>query len=110
MIDEVAKHVLASHPHAGKVGVLATTGTVRAGLYQDWLGRIGVEVITPSADEQDRAVMAGIRAVKAGARPPAPAPCSRTWRRASWTAGPSCWSPAAPRCHWGSARVPAPRP
>ena len=66
MIDEVAKHVLASHPHAGKVGVLATTGTVRAGLYQDWLGRIGVEVITPSADEQDRAVMAGIRAVKAG--------------------------------------------
>lgn len=65
MIDEVAKHVLVSHPRTRNVGVLATTGTVRSALYQDWLGRIGVAVITPSAEEQDR-VMAGIRAVKAG--------------------------------------------
>ena len=70
MIDEVARH-LEGVPQVRRVGLLATTGTVRAGLYQDWLGRAGVDVLVPDAELQDRAVMAAIRAVKAGQVGPA---------------------------------------
>jgi len=49
-----------------KVGLLATTGTIVAGIYQRSLRRRGIEVITPSERDQEK-VMKGIyEGVKAG--------------------------------------------
>ncbi|MFI6007870.1 aspartate/glutamate racemase family protein [Streptomyces sp. NPDC051243] len=68
MIGEVARHLTTLSPQVRTAGLLATTGTVRAGLYQEWLDRSGIELVLPDADSQDAEVMAGIRAVKAGVR------------------------------------------
>ena len=48
-----------------EVGLLAASGTVRAGLYDAPLRRHGLEPIFPS-DDQQQAVMAAIRQVKGG--------------------------------------------
>ncbi len=68
MIGEVARHLTTLSPQVRTAGLLATTGTVRAGLYQEWLDRSGIDLVLPDADSQDAEVMAGIRAVKAGLR------------------------------------------
>ena len=68
MIDEVARHLAALDPPVRTAGLLATTGTVRAGLYQEWLARVGVSLVLPDPASQDEEVMAAIRAVKAGER------------------------------------------
>ncbi|MFI6695702.1 aspartate/glutamate racemase family protein [Streptomyces sp. NPDC050433] len=73
MIGEAARDLTALQPPVRTAGLLATTGTVRAGLYQEWLDRHGIQLVLPSADEQDQ-VMAAIRAVKAGDRAAARAP------------------------------------
>jgi aspartate racemase len=65
MIEETARHIAAMRPHVDRVALLATTGTVRAGLYQDWLSRTGKEVMLPDAGEQ-AVIMRVIRDVKAG--------------------------------------------
>ncbi|GAA2422600.1 aspartate/glutamate racemase family protein [Streptomyces coeruleofuscus] len=81
MIGEVAQHLATVSPRIHTAGLLATTGTLRAGLYQDWLGRFGIRLALPDADSQDREVMAGIRAVKAGDRDGATALLERAARR-----------------------------
>ncbi|MEV4864333.1 aspartate/glutamate racemase family protein [Streptomyces ossamyceticus] len=82
MIDEVARHLGALSPRIHTAGLLATTGTVRAHLYQEWLDRVGIRLVLPGTDSQDREVMAGIRAVKAGDRDgPATALLARAARR-----------------------------
>lgn len=48
------------------MGLLATTGTVQAELYQHWLGEFGLEVVAPHSRIQNENVMPAIRAVKAG--------------------------------------------
>ncbi|SEH03655.1 aspartate racemase [Nonomuraea solani] len=68
MIGEVAGHLSALTPRVHTAGLLATTGTVRAGLYQEWLDRAGIRLVLPEAASQHGEVMAAIRAVKAGAR------------------------------------------
>jgi aspartate racemase len=68
MIGEVADHLAALRPRVHTVGLLATSGTVRAGLYQQWLSRSGISLVLPDPDSQHHEVMAAIRAVKAGAR------------------------------------------
>lgn len=68
MIGEVAQHLTTLSPQVRTAGLLATTGTVRAGLYQEWLDRSGIELVLPDVDSQNAEVMAGIRAVKAGVR------------------------------------------
>ena len=68
MIDEVARHVVTAMPHVRTVGLLATTGTIRAELYQEWLTAAGITVITPDRQVQSTEVMPAIRAVKAGRR------------------------------------------
>ncbi|MFE3032533.1 aspartate/glutamate racemase family protein [Streptomyces canus] len=68
MIGEVARHLGAISPPIRTVGLLATTGTVRAGLYQEWLDRVGIRLVLPDDVSQSREVMTGIRAVKAGVR------------------------------------------
>ncbi|WP_458112965.1 amino acid racemase [Arthrobacter sp. R1-13] len=66
MIEETAKYVRQLSPTVQKVGLLSTTGTQKAGLYQSWLDREGISVITPAADSQENLVMNPIRAIKAG--------------------------------------------
>jgi aspartate racemase len=66
MIDEVARHISAVTPAITKVGLLATTGTVRAELYQHWLAAYGIDVVVPHSRIQNANVMPAIRAVKAG--------------------------------------------
>lgn len=66
MIEETAKYVQQLSPTVRKVGLLSTTGTQKAGLYQSWLDREGISVITPASDCQENLVMAPIRAIKAG--------------------------------------------
>jgi len=68
MIDEVARHLAALEPPVRTAGLLATTGTVGAGLYQQWLDTVGVDLVLPDPASQDNEVMAAIRAVKAGER------------------------------------------
>ncbi|NUP42294.1 MAG: amino acid racemase [Streptomyces sp.] len=67
MIGEVARHLGAMGPSLRTAGLLATTGTVRAGLYQDWLDRFGIRLVLPDAAGQDAEVMTAVRAVKSGA-------------------------------------------
>jgi aspartate racemase len=51
--------------HEGRIGLLATKGTLAMRLYQDRLEGRGYEVIAPDADEMDRIVMPAIDEVKA---------------------------------------------
>jgi aspartate racemase len=68
MIDEVARYLATLQPPVRVAGLLATTGTVQAGLYQQWLDRVGISLVLPDPASQDLEVMAAIRAVKAGER------------------------------------------
>jgi aspartate racemase len=65
MIDRTARVVAALTPTVRRIGLLATPGTVRARLYDDWLSRYGIGVVAP--DERDQVVVAEVIArVKAG--------------------------------------------
>ncbi|MFD5228719.1 aspartate/glutamate racemase family protein [Streptomyces qaidamensis] len=65
MIGEVARHLTTLRPAVRTAGLLATTGTVRTGLYQEWLDRHGIRLVLPGGAQQNE-VMSAIRAVKAG--------------------------------------------
>ena len=68
MMEEVARFLASTHPEVRKVGLLATTGTVRLALYQETLSQDGLEVIVPGEDDQGKVMEAiyGERGVKAG--------------------------------------------
>lgn len=66
MIEETANYVRRLTPDVEYVGLLSTTGTQRAGLYQAWLEQKGITVLSPGVDSQENLVMPAIRAVKAG--------------------------------------------
>ncbi|WP_329267070.1 aspartate/glutamate racemase family protein [Streptomyces sp. NBC_01451] len=66
MIGEVAGHLSTLSPRIRTAGLLATTGTVRADLYQEWLDHFGIRLVLPDGNSQDHEVMAAIHAVKAG--------------------------------------------
>jgi len=68
MIGEVARHLTTLQPPVRTAGLLATTGTVHAGLYQEWLDRHGIRLVLPDPAGRQSEVMAAIRAVKAGNR------------------------------------------
>ncbi|MFJ9907061.1 aspartate/glutamate racemase family protein [Streptomyces sp. NPDC101152] len=68
MIGEVARHLTTLNPRIRTVGLLATSGTLRAGLYQEWLEGAGIRLLLPDAADQEDEVMTAIHAVKAGAR------------------------------------------
>jgi len=61
MVEEVVRAV----PEVGRVGLLATTGTVRSGLYRKAFFEVGMETLEPSPSHQE-ALMGAVRAVKAG--------------------------------------------
>lgn len=70
MIEETAHHLRTLQPRVHTAGLLATTGTVRAQLYQQWLDAAGIGVVTPDSASQEDEVMAAIRSLKAGANAP----------------------------------------
>jgi aspartate racemase len=66
IVDTVADALLRQNVAACPVGLLATTGTIRADIYGSRLAGRGYSLILPGARQQENLVMAGIRAVKAG--------------------------------------------
>ncbi|MGW0737335.1 aspartate/glutamate racemase family protein [Streptomyces sp. NPDC002851] len=74
MIAETVSEIRSCHPDVASVGLLATTGTVRAGLYQRALEAEGLRVVAPGELTQGEAVTGAIRRVKAGG-PDAAAAC-----------------------------------
>jgi len=67
MIEITANAVAAHRPPIGSVGLLATSGTVRVGLYQRALEPHGINALSPPADEQET-VMTAIHTIKSGRR------------------------------------------
>jgi aspartate racemase len=70
MVAETAERVRVDHPATRRVGILATAGTVRMGLYHAALRERGLEPLHPDARAQEL-VRAAIAAVKAGDTGPA---------------------------------------
>ena len=68
MLETAADAIAAGYPGVRRIGLLATTGTIRAGIYQDALSRRGLEVIVPTEELLEHCVMPAIRAVKANNR------------------------------------------
>ncbi len=72
IIDETVKRLRKRHPRARRVGLLATTGTIQAGLFQQALAGTKTELLVPSEAMQKNVVMKAIYAIKAdGATPKA---------------------------------------
>jgi len=67
MIDKTTEYL--AHRHLTSVGLLATSGTARMGLYQDRAIAWGLEALVPDEDSQQQ-VMAAILEVKGGRRAP----------------------------------------
>ena len=66
-ILDVVAQAIERHPRRIRsVGLMGTTGTLRAGMFQRRLAEAGFEVVVPGAEDQAR-VQASIYAVKAGA-------------------------------------------
>jgi len=69
IIQEVAGEVERRLPAIRQVGLIATTGTIRAGLFHDPLRETGVEVLVPTPEDQESLVMSAIygeSGIKAG--------------------------------------------
>lgn len=64
IVDAVRDSLAADGVTGGRVGLMATAGTIRAHLYQDRMA--GFTVDTPTTEDLNRLIMPGIRAVKAG--------------------------------------------
>lgn len=67
IVDAVVASLRRRGIEGGPIGLLATTGTVAAGIYQDRLAGTGFEIQVPTAADQAELVEAAIRAIKAGA-------------------------------------------
>ncbi|MDP1721846.1 MAG: amino acid racemase [Candidatus Gottesmanbacteria bacterium] len=69
MIEETAKYVISLGQEEKRVGLLATTGTIKTKIYHDTFSRYGLEIIVPPMSVQERNVMEAIygsRGIKAG--------------------------------------------
>ncbi|MAE13186.1 aspartate racemase [Candidatus Woesearchaeota archaeon] len=60
MIEETAAFIHHNYPDTKKVGILATTGTIKTNLYQKTLQNTGIMPITPSTYEQESLIMEAI--------------------------------------------------
>ncbi len=63
IFDAVAERVRQELPGVSRIGLLATTGTVTAGLFERRLAESGLEVIVPGNEDQPR-LMAAIYGIK----------------------------------------------
>jgi len=69
IIDEVAAEIQGHLPKIKRMGLIATTGTIRAGLFQERLSEMGIEVLIPPGEIQENLVMSAIygeSGIKAG--------------------------------------------
>ncbi len=68
LLDEARKHVEAAIPGVRRIGLIATAGTVRAGIVRDAFAGAGIEGIVPGEDGQEKVMEAiyGKRGIKAG--------------------------------------------
>lgn len=60
MIKETAIYVKNKHPDLKRIGLLATTGTIKAGLFQKEFEPLGIKTILPSSEIQEALVMEAI--------------------------------------------------
>ncbi|MDR0238705.1 MAG: amino acid racemase [Deltaproteobacteria bacterium] len=65
MIELAAKAVEQTFPHLRKAGILATSATVRVGLYEKAFGALGIETLYPDEAEQAE-LLDLIKSIKAG--------------------------------------------
>jgi len=65
MIGETAAEAATRYPGVERVGLLATVGTVRTGIYAEWFAKHHIEMIAPDEAHQAQ-VMVAIHRVKAG--------------------------------------------
>lgn len=56
MLSEVGQFISSHHPEVRRVGVLATTGTCRTGVYSQALKPLGLEVLIPESKLQDELI------------------------------------------------------
>jgi aspartate racemase len=56
MLREVAQFINSYHPEVQRVGILATTGTCRTGIYLQALEPLGLEVLVPEPALQDELI------------------------------------------------------
>ena len=68
LLDEARKHLRREHAGVRKVGLVATTGTVRSGIVRDAHALRGIEVLEPAEADQSRVMEAifGPKGIKAG--------------------------------------------
>lgn len=57
-LEEVKKYISLCYPDVEKIGVLATSGTIKTGLFEKYL--TNTDIIYPSAETQDEMVMKAI--------------------------------------------------
>lgn len=67
MIEETVAEVKQNYPDIKKVGLLATTGTISTGLYEDELTKNGFDVIVPDERIEHEYVMKAVFGIKSGA-------------------------------------------
>ena len=65
IVDETVKRIRKTHPRVRRIGLLATTGTIQAGLFQHALAGTKVDLLVPGEDTQKNVVMKAIYAIKA---------------------------------------------
>jgi aspartate racemase len=68
LLDESREFLRKEHPVVRKVGLIATTGTVRSGIVRDAFAPAGIRVLTPTEADQSRIMEAiyGPKGIKAG--------------------------------------------
>jgi aspartate racemase len=66
MIEMTAGHVTREHPSARKVGLIATDGTLKSGIYERFFEEAGMEVLLPTPELQGRTMDAIYRHIKRG--------------------------------------------
>jgi len=66
IVQETVSRVRKRHPGVHRVGLLATTGTIQAGLFQQAFAGTKMKLLVPSEDTQRTVVMKAVYAIKAG--------------------------------------------
>ena len=66
IVGSVAEELRALKIYSGTIGIIGTKATMRMGLYQNYLGKLGWSCITPETYEMDNLIQPAIDLVKAG--------------------------------------------
>lgn len=53
IVDETVKYIITRDKSAKKIGILATSGTLHSGVYQDFCTRHGVQAVVPTKEVED---------------------------------------------------------